>query len=69
MWRAGVCSISVAVAHPKRLAGSAARALALVADGSVRIDVTAEYALDDVETAIANLADGRTRGKSVVRVG
>ncbi|MGW4325703.1 quinone oxidoreductase family protein [Nocardia sp. NPDC004573] len=55
--------------NPKRLADSAARALALVADGSARIDVTAEYALADVETAIANLAGGRTRGKSVVRVG
>ncbi|NJP91829.1 zinc-binding dehydrogenase [Nonomuraea sp. FMUSA5-5] len=54
--------------HPGRLAGSAARAMALVADGTVRIDVTAEYALADVGTAIAHLADGTTQGKSVVRV-
>ncbi|AQZ63346.1 quinone oxidoreductase [[Actinomadura] parvosata subsp. kistnae] len=54
--------------HPSRLAGSATRAMALVADGTVRIDVTAEYALADVETAIAHLADGTTHGKSVVRV-
>ncbi|MGK8555555.1 quinone oxidoreductase family protein [Nocardia gipuzkoensis] len=54
---------------PKRLADSAARAMAMVADGSVRIDVTAEYALADVETAIANLSEGATLGKSVVRIG
>ncbi|WP_030410447.1 quinone oxidoreductase family protein [Streptomyces sp. NRRL S-1448] len=54
--------------HPDRLAGSAAGALALVADGSVRIDITAEHELADVETAIANLATGTTRGKSVIRV-
>ncbi|MEV0842513.1 zinc-binding dehydrogenase [Actinocatenispora sera] len=55
--------------RPERLADSASRAMALVADGSVRIDVTAEYGLADVETAIADLADGRTHGKVVVRVG
>jgi NADPH:quinone reductase len=55
--------------NPERLADSAARALALVADGSVRIDITAEYALADLENAIANLAAGQTRGKSIVRVG
>jgi NADPH2:quinone reductase len=55
--------------HPERLAESASRAMALVADGSVRIDVTAEYGLADVETAIADLADGRTHGKVVVHVG
>ncbi|MEV4754386.1 zinc-binding alcohol dehydrogenase family protein [Micromonospora sp. NPDC049559] len=55
--------------HPKRLADSAARAMALVADGSVRIDITAEYDLSDVETAIASLAGGATRGRSIVRVG
>ena len=54
--------------NPTRLADSAARAMSLVADGSVRIDITAEYELSDVETAIANLAGGRTRGKSIVRV-
>ncbi|MEU0539887.1 zinc-binding dehydrogenase [Nocardia sp. NPDC005978] len=55
--------------HPYRLAESAARAMAAVTDGSVRIDVTAEYALADVETAIASLADGATHGKSIVRIG
>lgn len=55
--------------NPERLADSAARAMTLVADGTVRIEVTAEYSLADVETAIANLADGTTHGKSVVRVG
>jgi NADPH2:quinone reductase len=54
---------------PKQLADSAARAMSLVADGSVRIDITAEYELDDVETAIVNLARGATHGKSIVRVG
>ncbi|WP_431683110.1 quinone oxidoreductase family protein [Kitasatospora sp. KL5] len=53
---------------PVRLAAGAARALALVADGSVRIDITAEYELADVETAIDHLASGATRGKSVVRI-
>ncbi|WP_454195358.1 quinone oxidoreductase family protein [Nocardia sp. Marseille-Q1738] len=55
--------------HPERLADSAAQAMAMVADGSVCIDITAEYALADVETAIANLAAGATRGKSIVRIG
>ncbi|MFG2054165.1 zinc-binding alcohol dehydrogenase family protein [Micromonospora sp. NPDC048930] len=55
--------------NPKRLADSAARAMKLVADGTVRIDITAEYELADIETAIANLAGGLTRGKSIVRVG
>ncbi|MFR9774156.1 quinone oxidoreductase family protein [Nocardia sp. SC052] len=55
--------------RPQRLADSAARAMALVAEGTVRIDVTAEYALSDVETAIINLAGGMTTGKSIVRVG
>ncbi len=54
---------------PTKLADSATRAMSLVADGSVRIDVTAEYDLGDVETAIADLAGGATRGKSIVRVG
>ncbi|NUW36632.1 hypothetical protein HTZ77_35270 [Nonomuraea sp. SMC257] len=53
---------------PGRLAASATRALALVAAGSVRVDITAEYEPADVETAIAHLAGGTTRGKSVVRI-
>lgn len=55
--------------HPDRLANSAARAMTAVADGTVRIDVTAEYTLTEVETAIANLASGVTRGKSIVVIG
>ncbi|MFJ3791240.1 zinc-binding alcohol dehydrogenase family protein [Kitasatospora sp. NPDC090091] len=53
---------------PARLAAGAARALALVADGSVLIDITAEHGLADVESAIADLASGATAGKSIVRV-
>ncbi|MEU4233856.1 zinc-binding alcohol dehydrogenase family protein [Nonomuraea sp. NPDC026600] len=55
--------------HPERLADSARRALELVGDGTVGIDITAEYELADVETAIADLAGGATHGKSVVRIG
>jgi NADPH2:quinone reductase len=54
---------------PERLADSARRALELIADGEVRIDITAEYRLADVATAIADLAGGATRGKSIVRIG
>lgn len=54
---------------PKRLADSARRALELIGNGTVGIDITAEYELADVETAIADLAGGATRGKSVVRIG
>ncbi|WP_218825472.1 quinone oxidoreductase family protein [Streptosporangium subroseum] len=55
--------------HPERLADSARRALELVGNGKVSIDITAEYELADVETAIADLAGGATRGKSIVRIG
>ncbi|WP_433196867.1 quinone oxidoreductase family protein [Nocardia sp. CA-107356] len=55
--------------NPDRLADSARRAVQLVADGSVRIDITAEYPLADLGTAVANLADGVTRGKSIIRIG
>ena len=55
--------------NPEKLATSAARALATIAGGSVRVDVTAEYTLSDVGDAIANLAGGATRGKSIVRAG
>ncbi|MET9693817.1 zinc-binding alcohol dehydrogenase family protein [Streptomyces sp. NPDC006514] len=54
--------------HPERLADSARRALALVADGSVRVDITAEYVLADLDTAVQRLAEGATHGKSVLRV-
>ncbi|MFQ6393947.1 quinone oxidoreductase family protein [Nocardia sp. KC 131] len=55
--------------HPEQLADSARRALELVAEGTVRIDITAEYELADVETAIDALADGTTHGKSIIRIG
>lgn len=55
--------------HPERLADSVRRALELVGNGKVGIDITAEYELADVETAIADLAGGATHGKSIVRIG
>ncbi|MFB7588831.1 zinc-binding alcohol dehydrogenase family protein [Streptomyces sp. NPDC056169] len=54
--------------HPERLADSARRALGLVADGKVRLDITAEYALGSLDTAVRHLAEGTTLGKSVLRV-
>ncbi|MGA5562881.1 quinone oxidoreductase family protein [Streptomyces platensis] len=54
--------------HPERLADSARRALGLVADGKVRMDITAEYAIGDLATAVRRLAEGTTHGKSVLRV-
>ncbi|MFJ3202959.1 zinc-binding alcohol dehydrogenase family protein [Streptomyces sp. NPDC086989] len=54
--------------HPERLADSARRALALVAEGKVRVDITAEYELADVATAVQRLAEGTTHGKSILRV-
>ncbi|MFC8720962.1 zinc-binding alcohol dehydrogenase family protein [Kitasatospora sp. NPDC057198] len=54
---------------PGRLAAGAARALARLAEGTVRVDVTAEYPLADTGTAIDALAAGGHRGKSVVRIG
>ncbi|WP_030759283.1 MULTISPECIES: quinone oxidoreductase family protein [unclassified Streptomyces] len=54
--------------RPERLADSARRALALVAGGRVRVDVTAEYELVDVGVGVGRLVEGATWGKSVVRV-
>jgi NADPH:quinone reductase-like Zn-dependent oxidoreductase len=54
--------------HPQRLADSARRALGLVADGKVRVDITAEYALGDLAVAVQRLAEGTTLGKSILRV-
>ncbi|MEU9293229.1 zinc-binding alcohol dehydrogenase family protein [Streptomyces sp. NPDC048266] len=54
--------------HPGRLAESARRALGLVADGEIRTDITAEYALEDLATAVQRLAEGTTCGKSIIRV-
>ncbi|MFA6299964.1 MAG: zinc-binding alcohol dehydrogenase family protein [Nocardioides sp.] len=53
---------------PERLAESASRALRFVAAGDVRIDVTAEYEMAELATAIERLAQGNTRGKSIVRI-
>ncbi|WP_433890535.1 quinone oxidoreductase family protein [Streptomyces sp. CA-111067] len=55
--------------HPERLAASVRAALDLLADGKVRVDVTAEYELGELALAVERLADGTTRGKSVLRVG
>ncbi|MCL7425494.1 zinc-binding alcohol dehydrogenase family protein [Streptomyces sp. YS415] len=54
--------------HPERLADSARRALDLVADGKVRMDITTEYALGDLAAAVQHLAEGTTHGKSILRI-
>ncbi len=51
--------------HPEQLADSARRVLRLVADGQVRVDITAEY---DLAHAVQRIADGSTDGKSIPRV-
>ncbi|GAA0378093.1 zinc-binding dehydrogenase [Microbispora corallina] len=58
----------LAATHPERLAASVREAIRAVAESRVRVDVTAEYDLADVETAVHRLADGTSRGKTVVRV-
>lgn len=50
---------------PDRLAAGATRALALVADGSVRIDLTARVRVRRGGNR-DRLAEGATRGKSIV---
>jgi NADPH2:quinone reductase len=42
--------------------------LTSVRAGSVRPDITAEYPLEDVATAVDRLARGGTQGKSIVRI-
>ncbi|WP_328837973.1 zinc-binding alcohol dehydrogenase family protein [Streptomyces europaeiscabiei] len=54
--------------RPEQLADSARRALGLIADGQVRVDITAEYDLTDLASAVQRLTDGSTQGKSVLRV-
>ncbi|TJZ54172.1 zinc-binding alcohol dehydrogenase family protein [Streptomyces piniterrae] len=61
-------SILLSQTHPERLADSARRALALVADGKVRMDITTEYALGDLALAVQRLVEGTTHGKSILRV-
>jgi NADPH2:quinone reductase len=54
--------------QPEQLADSARRALDLVAEGQIRVDVTAEYDLTELASAIQQLTDGATHGKSILRV-
>ena len=54
--------------NPARLAESARLALESLASGQVKIDITAEYAMTDLGTAIQELADGTTRGKTILRL-
>ncbi|MFJ7956492.1 zinc-binding alcohol dehydrogenase family protein [Streptomyces sp. NPDC096319] len=54
--------------HPERLADSARHALRAVAEGTVRPDVTVEYELADLDEALGRLAEGRTLGKSILRI-
>lgn len=61
-------SILLSQTHPERLADSARHALKHLADGQVSIDITAEYDLADLGTAIQRLADGTTYGKTIIRI-
>jgi NADPH:quinone reductase-like Zn-dependent oxidoreductase len=54
--------------HPERLADSARHALEHLAAGQVWVDVTAEYALADLATAVQRLAEGATHGKSILSI-
>jgi NADPH:quinone reductase len=54
--------------NPARLANSARAALALVTAGQVRIEITAEYPLSELSTAIERLSDGTGHGKNIIRI-
>jgi NADPH2:quinone reductase len=54
--------------NPGRLADSARAALQFLASGQVRTDITAEYEMAELGTAIQRLADGATYGKSILRI-
>ncbi|HEY9368215.1 zinc-binding alcohol dehydrogenase family protein [Streptomyces sp.] len=54
--------------HPDRLAASAGQALDLLAQGRIRVDVTAEYDPTDLALAVQRLREGATHGKSVLRI-
>ncbi|MEX0169514.1 quinone oxidoreductase family protein [Streptomyces sp. LMG1-1-1.1] len=54
--------------HPERLADSARRALGLLAEGRISVDVTAEYDPAELGLAVRRLREGATHGKSVLRV-
>ena len=53
---------------PGRLARSARAALQTLASGQVKVDITAEYEMAELGTAIQKLADGATHGKTVLRI-
>ena len=53
---------------PGRLAASVRAALRSLASGQVRTDVTGEYEMAELGTAIQRLADGTTYGKSILRI-
>jgi NADPH2:quinone reductase len=54
--------------NPGRLAGSVRAALRSLASGQVSTDITAEYEMAELGTAIQRLADGATHGKSILRI-
>ncbi|WP_371480690.1 zinc-binding alcohol dehydrogenase family protein [Kitasatospora sp. NBC_00315] len=54
--------------HPERLADTAARALELLTQERIRIDITAEYSPAELGLAVQRLFEGATNGKSVLRV-
>jgi NADPH2:quinone reductase len=54
--------------HPDHLAENVQEALQLVIDGKVHIDITAEYDLADLDTAVQHLTNGTTHGKTILRI-
>ena len=54
--------------NPGRLAGSVRAALRSLASGQVSTDITAEYEMAELGSAIQRLADGTTHGKSILRI-
>jgi NADPH2:quinone reductase len=54
--------------NPGRVAASVRAALRSLASGQVRTDITAEYEMAELGTAIQRLADGATHGKSILRI-
>jgi NADPH:quinone reductase len=54
--------------QPGRLATSARAALALVAAGTITIEPTTEYPIEETSHALDQLAAGNTLGKSILRI-
>ena len=54
--------------NPGRLADSARAALQFLVSGQARVDITAEYEMAELGTAIQRLAAGATHGKSILRI-